>query len=178
MHKPHHTEQAALCGLFLSPRKGKKVDMKLIPMTQDIFPGYRTFFIEDYAQDLASTRHINMDEARVDAARSIDNALPDGPATEGVRLWCITAVETDENIGYLWVGLNGRVAWIYDFCLLTAWRGKGLGREAMRQLKQTLGEMGMQEIGLRVASNNPGAKALYEKSGFSVTGYNMAVRLG
>ncbi|HAP81430.1 MAG TPA: GNAT family N-acetyltransferase, partial [Enterobacteriaceae bacterium] len=71
-----------------------------------------------------------------------------------------------------------RVAWIYDFCLLAAWRGKGLGREAMRQLKQTLGEMGMQEIGLRVASNNPGAKALYEKSGFSVTGYNMAVRLG
>lgn len=146
-------------------------------MTQGDFPAYRTFFIEEYALDLASTRHIALNDARRDAAQSIDNFLPNGPDTEGYRLWCITPAGAPEIIGYLWVGLNGHTAWIYDFCLFTQWRGQGFGREAMTQLKQTLSAMGFHEIGLRVASNNPGAKALYEKSGFAVTGYNMSLRL-
>lgn len=146
-------------------------------MTNDQFPAYRTFFIEEYAQDLASTRHMAIDEARHDAAQSIDNSLPDGPDTEGSRLWCITPSHSEQTIGYFWVSLNGRVAWIYDFCLLPQWRGKGLGRDAMAQLKQTLSALDIHEIGLRVASNNPAAKALYEKCGFAVTGYNMSLRL-
>ena len=151
--------------------------VKLRAMTENDFPAYRTFFIEEYAQDLASTRHIPIDDARRDATHSIDNALGAGPDTQGVKLWCITPAEHDDTLGYLWVGLNGPVAWIYDFCLLPQWRGKGYGRTALTQLKQTLIAMGIQEIGLRVASNNPGAKALYEKSGFIVTGFNMSQRI-
>ncbi|MEX5410024.1 GNAT family N-acetyltransferase [Atlantibacter hermannii] len=151
--------------------------MKLTPMTSVEFPAYRAFFVEEYAQDLAVTRHITLEAARRDAAQSIDNFLPQGPGSEGGRLWCIVTSDTEETIGYIWVGLNGHVAWIYDFCLLTVWRGKGHGRGAMMLLKQTLSAMGMHEIGLRVASNNPAAKALYEQSGFAVTGYNMSLRL-
>lgn len=147
------------------------------PMAPHEFPAYRALFIEEYAQDLASTRHIHIDNARDDARKSIDTALPAGPDTAGYRLACIFADDSDEIIGYLWIGLNGNTAWIADFCLLPLWRGKGYGRQVLMQLQQTLSAMDIHEIGLRVASNNPGAKALYEKCGFAVTGYNMSMRL-
>ncbi|MDC9623934.1 hypothetical protein PSI22_20415, partial [Xenorhabdus sp. XENO-7] len=43
--------------------------------------------------------------------------------------------------------------------------------------ESNLMSMGITEVGLRVAPNNPIAKALYEKSGFHITGFNMSKTL-
>lgn len=68
---------------------------------------------------------------------------------------------------------NKQSAWVSDFFLLPAWRGQGLGKASLLEMEAAVTAQGINEIGLRVAVNNPSAKALYEKIGFQTTGFNM-----
>lgn len=143
-------------------------------MTDAQFPDYRTLFISEYAQDLHESRGYSMEKATEIATSSIDIALSAGVNTVANLLWCISPDE-DVNtvIGYLWLVENGNAVWVSDFCLLEQWRGRGFGRASLAMMETRIAHKGIGEIGLRVAVNNPGAKALYEKSGFRITGFNM-----
>lgn len=143
-------------------------------MTEAEFPEYRRFFIAEYAQDLHESRGYSMSKATEIAISSIDIALSEGVNTPANLLWCIFPDDNENTVlGYLWLVENGTAIWISDFCLLEPWRGRGFGRAALTLLENRIAQKGITEIGLRVAVNNPGAKALYEKSGFQITGFNM-----
>lgn len=152
--------------------------MILTTMLSTEFSDYRQIFIEEYARDLASSRRCSTQEALQRATESIDLSLPQGVDTPAHCLWCLSLQDHPaQSIGYLWVALPAKSAWIYDFYIAAQWRGKGYGRLALQQLSKTLSLQGIEEIGLRVAADNPNAKSLYEKMGFAVTGYNMSKRL-
>ncbi len=149
--------------------------VKLSDMRDVEFPAYRRLFIDEYAQDLAATRGYGAEDARARATESIDGSLSAGVRTAANRLWCIVpAGEEQPVIGYLWIVVKDQAAWVADFCLLPEWRGRGFGRAALGEMDRLLAAMGINEVGLRVAAGNGPAKALYEKCGFHITGFNMS----
>lgn len=150
----------------------------LLPMSEADFPAYRDYFIEDYARDLASNHGLSLAEARQQAGDSLQKYLPQGAATPGESLLCIIPVgDNIENAiaGYLWHRIDSatRTTFIYDFYLLPAHRGRGLGKSAMAALEAELIPLGITQV----AYDNPRARALYEELGFRITGYNMAKHL-
>ncbi|MEQ9865435.1 GNAT family N-acetyltransferase [Pectobacterium aroidearum] len=148
--------------------------VNLTDMAEGDYPEYRQFFILEYAQDLQESRGYDTEKARAIATQSIDIALPQSVHTAANKLWCIHSAENEDVvIGYLWVILKKNAAWVSDFCLLPAWRGRGFGKAALAAMDAALVALGIGDIGLRVAVHNPVARALYEKSGFQITGFNM-----
>ena len=55
--------------------------VRLIPMDEAAFPAYRDYFIDDYAQDLASNHGLTLADARHQAEASLLQHLPQGAAT-------------------------------------------------------------------------------------------------
>ncbi|QQG26781.1 GNAT family N-acetyltransferase [Pectobacterium carotovorum] len=147
--------------------------VNLTDMADGDYPEYRQFFILEYAQDLQESRGYDAEKARAIATQSIDIALPQGIYTAANKLWCIHSSGNADIIGYLWVVLKENTAWVSDFCLLPVWRSRGFGKASLAALDVALAALGIGEIGLRVAAHNPMAKALYEKNGFQITGFNM-----
>ena len=161
--------------------------VRLLPMSEQHYPTYCAYFIEDYAQDLASNHGHDLPTARHKAEQSLQQSLPQGPATPGHSLLCILRDEAaggagDESppLGYLWHAIDATAGatFIYDFYIDPAQRGQGYGKAAMQALEETVRAMGIQQIKLRVAHDNPRALALYQELGFAITGYNMIKNLG
>lgn len=137
--------------------------VNLTDMTELDYPNYRQFFILEYAQDLQASRGYDAEKARAIATQSIDIALPQGTHTPANKLWSIQSLNNEGvTIGYLWVVLNGNSAWVSDFCLLPAWRGRGFGKASLAAMDAAIAALGICEVGLRVATHNPVAKALYQ----------------
>lgn len=87
---------------------------------------------------------------------------------------CIIAQSA--HVGYLWYKPDPamRTAFIYDFHILTACQGMGLGKQSLAAFEAYLRIEDIKEIKLRVAGNNARAQHIYEASGFGVTGINMS----
>ncbi|KUO96055.1 hypothetical protein ATW55_01410 [Ferroacidibacillus organovorans] len=68
--------------------------------------------------------------------------------------------------------IDQREAFLFGFCILEAYRGKGLGRVALTATIAQLSERGVSSIALEVAAENRRALTLYEGCGFSVVRAN------
>ncbi|MCU5775824.1 GNAT family N-acetyltransferase [Erwiniaceae bacterium BAC15a-03b] len=136
------------------------------------FAVWQQLFIEEYAGDLRANSGYSDLFARQRAQQTLDNYLEQGLETARQVLLCIEAQQ--QVVGYLWYQRDEQSAYIQDFLVLPAFRGAGYGRQALRDLEVSLQQQGVVEIRLRVAANNPRAKALYEACQFQITGYNMS----
>ncbi len=71
----------------------------------------------------------------------------------------------DERVGHLWVGeqtsAEGRMLWIYDVFVDEAFRGRGLGREALLLAEDEARRRGLDLVGLNVFGRNDVARGLY-----------------
>lgn len=154
--------------------------LELRRMQEKEYSEYRRFFISEYATDLSENYGYESDFAQEVATRAIDGDLPQG-VSEGVEtLFCIVAALPEESVvGYLWYGMidAGKSAYIKDFCILDKFQRRGFGRAALNALDSHLALQGIAEVKLRVAANNPNARALYESTDFVVTGYNMSKKV-
>ncbi|MCB0155654.1 MAG: GNAT family N-acetyltransferase [Anaerolineae bacterium] len=146
----------------------------LRPMTTVEFPQYRDYFIVDYATEIAANYGYSLEKSRVIAAKELTEDLPQDVSTPDHTLLCIerSGIET---IGYLWYKQldQGQTIFILDFVLFAEFRGRGRGQAALLALQEQLLQTGIEQIKLRVAFNNQRALRLYEKFGFTITGYNM-----
>ncbi|WP_043762200.1 GNAT family N-acetyltransferase [Aeromonas taiwanensis] len=161
--------------------------VSLIPLHDADFPAYRDYFIEDYARDLASNHGMALPDARRQADASLQQLLPQGVATPGHHLLALVPEDGSgasntpgEPLGYLWHAIDSAAGttFIYDFYVTPPHRGQGFGKAAMVALEAQLVPLGIHQIKLRVAHDNPRALALYQALGFTITGYNMAKHLG
>ena len=161
--------------------------VRLIPLRDADFPAYRDYFIEDYALDLASNHGMALPDARRQADASLQQLLPQGVATPGHHLLALVPEDGSgasntpgEPLGYLWHAIDcaAHTTFIYDFYVAPPHRGQGFGKAAMAALEAQLLPLGIHQIKLRVAHDNPRALALYQELGFTSTGYNMAKHLG
>ncbi|SFX18110.1 Acetyltransferase (GNAT) family protein [Thermoactinomyces sp. DSM 45891] len=81
-------------------------------------------------------------------------------------------IKGQEKIGVLSVQLGDEGAFIFGFCLLPEYQGRGYGRQVLSEIVQMLLKEGEATQFLDVASENKRALKLYQDCGFVVIGCN------
>ncbi len=72
--------------------------------------------------------------------------------------------------------VKDRKAFIYDFVIDEAFRGKGYGKQALAAMDEQLKSMNTESVALHVFGDNITAQELYKKAGFEITGMHMRKR--
>ncbi len=84
-------------------------------------------------------------------------------------------------MGAVWFAVRdsgvGRTVWIYDIVIHEHLRRKGHGTRALLAVEKKAAELGAEKLELHVFGHNPGAGALYERSGFTPTSIVMSKTL-
>ncbi len=81
--------------------------------------------------------------------------------------FCFTACESDEVVGSVMAGSDGRRGYVYHLAVRADNQRKGLGGALMRRAEDALSKAGLEKIHLFIFSDNP-AVSFYEKSGWHV----------
>jgi ribosomal protein S18 acetylase RimI-like enzyme len=91
--------------------------------------------------------------------------LGDRLVEPGVRTLVIE--RDDELVGTMRVRHEGSTGGVWGFAVDPAWRGQGIGRDALRRACRQLREQGATQIGLEVEVENDRALGLYTSLGFT-----------
>ena len=149
--------------------------MQLKPMDDARYVKFERNSIAEYAQSNIDSGKWDESEATRKSEQDYASLLPDGLNTENHYILDICFDE--QPVGALWVHLDCEsavpVAYIYDIELEPGQRGKGLGKQAMRQLEQWCLEREVSRIALNVFAFNTPAIALYEALGYRTTNFKM-----
>ncbi|SDN09927.1 Ribosomal protein S18 acetylase RimI [Psychrobacillus sp. OK028] len=73
----------------------------------------------------------------------------------------------DDSVGKIRVKVENDEAWIYGFCLLPHYRGKGIGRKVLQHIIKKYSLQGC-SVHLEVETENAHALTLYESIGFQI----------
>ncbi|HEX7402740.1 MAG TPA: GNAT family N-acetyltransferase [Usitatibacter sp.] len=151
--------------------------LRLSPMTPAEFDRYLETAVESYAETHIKAGDCEPEEALMLAQADYASLLPLGLDTPNQHLLSVHVDESPQPIGMIWFEARekrGRKsAYIFDFEIAPEWRGKGYGAATLRALESLVASMGVTRVSLNVMGWNEGAKALYEKAGFTVTGIGM-----
>lgn len=155
--------------------------IELRDMSQQEFERYRAHGIKEYARDLERTLQLSQELARVEAAATYNDSLPQGLATPNHRLVCARLAGSEENIGIVWFSFKqrtyGKQLFIYDFEVDTAWRGKGYGEKMLSAVLEVGRIAGAEYAELAVFNDNPTAARLYTRIGFKAVNTRMHRKL-
>ena len=143
----------------------------LRPATQDEFDDWLPRQQAAYAEQIVASGWMPAKQAREKAALDTARAFARGLASPGQFLFRLVA--GDEPVGWLWLAVphNGddpEMGWVNDVETDVAYRGRGLGRQAMLLAEQEARKRGMTSIGLNVHGQNTVARALYDSLGYQV----------
>jgi ribosomal protein S18 acetylase RimI-like enzyme len=83
------------------------------------------------------------------------------------REWTVLVERSGEPVGTLRLTRDGEDAGIYGFVIDPSWRGRGIGRAALRRACQELRADGVSRVGLEVDVENDRALGLYTSIGFA-----------
>ncbi len=151
--------------------------IELVPMTVEDLEVYLTAVIPEYAQEHVDAGNWSSEGAVERARKEIESDLPNGLATEGQYLYTIVGPQTREKVGILWYGIrereNGKQAFVYDVIIDEPFRRRGYAVQAFQKMEELVKAEGVDAISLHVFGYNQGAKAMYEKLGFEITGIMM-----
>ena len=150
-------------------------------MKQEEFQAYRKYFVNDYGKEIAENYGHSLDKSIQLAQEELKADLPLNISTPEHYLFCIELNEITHPklIGYLWYNQeeNNNSIFIMDFYIFEDLQNKGYGTASIKKLEKKLSKDGVKEIKLRVAYKNKRALALYKKTGFNITGYNMIKKI-
>ncbi len=142
-------------------------------------------FRERYIEGSVENRMINdRDTEEVTRARAIKEFgrnLPLGLETPNNFIYDVVAKDTGKKVGTVWFlkyteGENP-IFFLFDIRIFEEFQSKGYGTALLKLYEQKAKEIGAKKLRLHVFAHNQGAKKLYEKMGFFLTGYNMAKNL-
>lgn len=149
----------------------------LRPMTAGEFQRYLKPAIRGYAQMHVRAGDVDPKHALQKARAEYRELLPKGLASPGHHLYAITRTADGRAIGMVWFELKQRhgkrKAFIFDFAINKAQRGKGFGGQSMSAIEQQAKVLGAQAVDLHVFGHNVAARSLYEKCGYRYTGMHM-----
>ncbi|EAE5862301.1 GNAT family N-acetyltransferase [Listeria monocytogenes] len=144
-------------------------------MTAFDLEDFLTTAITDYAKEKVEAGTWDEEESLAKSQDSFNKLLYDGITTPNEYLYSIIS---GEKIGYIWFHVDetrsGKHAFIYDFVIFEAFRGKGFGTKTLAALDVLAKEMQITKIGLHVSAHNQTAIGLYNKVGFQNTDITMA----
>ena len=143
--------------------------LELKPMTQDMYNNYIKKAIQQYAEEVAQSKGIDLDKALELSNEEFNSLLPNGVKSENQYLNTIINDE-NENIGIMWFSTESNYgkneAFLYDIEINKEYRGKGYGHESMKLLESKVKELNLDSIGLHVFLHNEIAYSLYNKIGY------------
>lgn len=149
----------------------------LRPMTAPEFQRYLKPAIRGYAQMHIRAGDVEPKQALRRAKADYAELLPKGLASPGHHLYSITLADDGKPIGIVWFELKQRQgkrkAFIFDFAINRAQRGKGFGSRSMSAIEQQAKLLGAVAVDLHVFGHNLAARGLYEKCGYRYTGMHM-----
>jgi len=146
--------------------------VKLIPMEQADFEAYLEEDIQRYAQAHVEAGNWEPSQALEKSRKEHQQLLPDGLESRNQYLFSIIDA-SDQKLGILWVNIENGRAFIYDFRIDEAQRGKGYGKQGLMALDEKLKSMNVESVALHVFGDNITAQELYKKTGYQITGIHM-----
>jgi RimJ/RimL family protein N-acetyltransferase len=160
---------------------GGSIVIELVEMPRERFPPYRENLVREYAKDKVRAGVWSTEEAPRRAEADVDDLLAEGTDTEGHFLYLLRDCSAGGEVGVVWLAVRdsgvGRTVWIFDIEVYEAFRRKGHGTRALLAVEKKAAELGGEKLELHVFGHNPGARALYERSGFTTTSIVMCKRL-
>ena len=146
--------------------------VKLIPVEQAVFEAYLEEDIQRYAQAHVEAGNWEPSQALEKSRKEHQQLLPDGLESRNQYLFSIIDA-SDQKLGILWVNIENGRAFIYDFRIDEAQRGKGYGKQGLMALDEKLKSMNVESVALHVFGDNITAQELYKKTGYQITGIHM-----
>ncbi len=150
----------------------------LQPMTEADYAAYLAVAVDDYAGEHVRAGNWSAEEASALARAQYDQYLPQGVQTPDHALFLFAAEGEPEPVGMGWIHVEERrgqrQAFIFDIRVYPAFQRRGYGAAALAALEAAARDRGATRIGLHVFGHNAPARALYEKSGYTVTDLWMA----
>lgn len=146
--------------------------VRLEKMSKNDFSDFLNRTIPDYAHDCVQAGRWEKEDALEKSRNAFTELLPEGSDTPSHLLFSVK--EGQHSVGYLWVKVEEKTAFIFQILIFPEFQRQGKGTEVLKQLSALLKAQGMIKLGLHVFKHNPGAIWLYEKLGFVETSRNMA----
>jgi RimJ/RimL family protein N-acetyltransferase len=144
----------------------------LEPIQQEDFDRFLERGIREYAEDHVKNGNWPAEGALERSKKEFEHYLPDGIHSKDQYVYSIVA-NNGTKIGILWVEVKDQKAFIFDFMIDDAFRGKGYGKQALIAMDEKLKSMNVESVGLHVFGDNIVAQELYKKAGFQITGIHM-----
>jgi ribosomal protein S18 acetylase RimI-like enzyme len=151
-------------------------NVTLVEMDELSFRGFTDHLVHDYAADKGRAGTWSADEAEDRAAKEIEELLPAGTLTRDHYLYTVRDESVPAEVGKLWISLrdSGRTLWIYDISVHEKFRRRGYASRILHLVEDKARELGAAKVELHVFGHNQGARALYEKLGYTPTSIVMA----
>jgi ribosomal protein S18 acetylase RimI-like enzyme len=150
--------------------------VKLEPIQQEDFDRFLERSIVEYAEDHVRNGNWPAEGALERSRKEFEHYLPDGIHSQDQYVWSIVDDENNK-IGVLWVQVKEQKAFIFDFVIDEAFRGKGYGKQALTAMDEKLKALDAESVALHVFGDNVAAQELYKKMGFEITGIHMRKKL-
>jgi RimJ/RimL family protein N-acetyltransferase len=150
--------------------------VKLELMQQEDFDRLLERGIREYAEDHVRNGNWPAEGALERSKKEFDTLLPEGVHSKDQYVWSLVD-EENNKIGILWVQVKNQRAFIYDFMIEEAFRGKGFGKQALAAMDEKLKSMDVESVALHVFGDNITAQELYKKMGFEIAGMHMRKKL-
>jgi RimJ/RimL family protein N-acetyltransferase len=147
-------------------------------MDEASFREHRKHLIRGYAADKARAGVWSADEAEDRSEKEVDGLLPEGTATRDHYLYSVRNESGPAEVGILWISTRdsgaGRSLWIYDIMVHERFRRRGYASRILELVEDKARELGAGKVEFHVFGHNLGARALYEKLGYTATSIVMA----
>lgn len=146
--------------------------IKLEPIQQEDFERFLDQEIRGYAEEHVRNGNWSPEGALERSKKEFEHYLPDGIHSKDQYIYSM--VDQEENhLGIVWVQVKAQKAFIFDFVIEEAFRGKGYGKRALAAMDEKLKSMDVESVELHVFGDNIAAQELYKKAGFEITGIHM-----
>jgi RimJ/RimL family protein N-acetyltransferase len=147
-------------------------------MDETPFRQYRKHLVRDYAADKVRSGVWSPEESENNASKELEGLLPRGTATPGHFLYAVRDESVPVEVGMVWISPRnsgaGRSLWIYDIVVYERFRRRGYASSILHLVEDKARQLGAERVELHVFGHNRGARALYEKLGYTPTSIVMA----
>ncbi len=150
-------------------------------MTTSEFEEFKIKSQSTYAADLAKAEDISIEDASKHTYEQFKKLVPDGIKTSGQLFFQVVKKDSQQSLGYLWLGFQNRfgrkVISINDIAINTTYRRQGFGKLLMELVEQEAKRHEAVYIRLHVFNHNEVAKQLYLSQGFNPSSIDMKKEL-
>jgi ribosomal protein S18 acetylase RimI-like enzyme len=156
------------------------VPVRLRPLSGDETESFVASVRDSYTREMVTHGGMSEEEAGAKAEADFAMLVCDGRPIAGQQLFWVEDAETGKRIGRVWLGerFGGQpVGFLYEIEIEPAFRGRGLGREALLRVEEEARRRGFIEIRLNVFGGNEFARSLYRSLGYAEFAIGMRKRL-